>query len=146
MDKALKVIDGRISTLFPLGKSKKDKSISYIHFGLIQPIYDETGTQIDSQAINCVAFGSLAEKIARMPILSKKHLDAEGNFRSAWIGTRVLVTGRMISSTYEDKDGKQQESENLRVVGFALPIQSFNDDLLTNVIDNLRAEREKRII
>lgn len=140
-----RIVDGRISVLFSLGKSKKDPSISYIHFGLIQPIYDETGNQIDSQFIDAVAFGALAEKIARMPIPSREHLDGEGNFRSAWVGTRVLVVGRMVTSTYS-KDGETKVSESLRVMNISLPIQSFNDDELAQVIDWLRADREKRII
>ena len=147
MESSLQVIDGRISMVFPLGHSKKDPHIVYVNFGLIQPIYDSTGEQVDSRRFDCVAFGSLAEKIDRMPIVSARHLDEEGNPRTAWIGTRVIAVGKMLKSTYQDqKTGQFLQSETFKVINLALPIQDMSEDDLTNIIDQLRSFREKRII
>lgn len=147
MESSLQVVDGRISFVSPLGHSKKDPVIVYTRFGIIQPIYDCTGEQIDARKIDCVSFGSLAEKIDRMPITSAKHLDENGDPRTAWIGTRVIAVGKMTTSSYQDpKTGEFLQSESFRVINLALPIQDMSDADLAGVIDRLRAFREKRII
>ena len=147
MESSLQVIDGRISFVSPMGHSKKDPAIVYERFGLIQPIYDCTGEQIDAIKVDCVCFGSLAERIDRMPIVSAKHLDEDGNFKTAWIGTRVVAVGKMLKSTYQDqKTGEHLQSETFKVVNLALPIQDMSEDDLTSLIDQLRAFREKRIM
>lgn len=147
MESSLQVVDGRISFVSQLGHSKKDPVIVYTRFGIIQPIYDCTGEQIDARKIDCVSFGSLAEKIDRMPITSAKHLDENGDPRTAWIGTRVIAVGKMTTSSYQDpKTGEFLQSESFRVINLALPIQDMSDADLAGVIDRLRAFREKRII
>lgn len=147
MESSLQVVDGRISFVSPMGHSKKDPAIVYTRFGIIQPIYDFAGEQVDSRKFDCVAFGSLAEKIDRMPITSAKHLDEDGNFKTAWIGTRVVAVGKMMSSSYQDqKTGEILKSETFKVINLALPIQDMSEDDLTHIIDQLRAFREKRII
>lgn len=147
MESSLQVVDGRISFVSSLGHSKKDPAIVYVRFGIIQPIYDSVGEQIDARRFDCVAFGSLAEKIDRMPITSAKHLDENGDPRTAWIGTRVVAVGKMTTSSYQDqKTGEHLQSESFRVINLALPIQDMSDADLANIIDQLRAFREKRII